>query len=261
MLRNGTYRSMYQGEEARLRSGSLARERKHLALCINSQEEVKRFHRYCNHSGGQAVSKVERSRLRRSEEEDDNSPHRHEQQQHLEIKAIVIQRAWRASVNRRASWHGQGKNRSSHHLDETVPPKSLPDPVMTTDISPGLVLLFSQSHTQIGCILMASNNEIPGGERSRIKSRGGQQKREKETLPCSGQPIPRHPEYPECQGEMTYRSPIHLFVSLRHSHSPRSCRLSEWPPWGSSPDISLPSFISLFRSNFLSTLSSGTGGH
>ncbi|KAM7399217.1 hypothetical protein PAMP_018503 [Pampus punctatissimus] len=136
MLKNGTYRSMYQGEEARLRSGSLARERKHLALCINSQEEVKRFHRYCNHSGGQAVSKVERSRLRSSEEEDDNSPHRHKQQQHLEIKAIVIQRAWRASVNRRASWDRQGKNRTSHHLDETVPSKGLPDPVMTTDISP-----------------------------------------------------------------------------------------------------------------------------
>lgn len=32
-------RSMYQGEEARLRSGGLvvARERKHLALCINNQ--------------------------------------------------------------------------------------------------------------------------------------------------------------------------------------------------------------------------------
>ncbi|KAF3847632.1 hypothetical protein F7725_020660, partial [Dissostichus mawsoni] len=32
-------RSMYQGEEARLRSGSQAgaRERKHLALCINNQ--------------------------------------------------------------------------------------------------------------------------------------------------------------------------------------------------------------------------------
>lgn len=28
---------MYQGEEGRLRSGSLARERKHLALCINNQ--------------------------------------------------------------------------------------------------------------------------------------------------------------------------------------------------------------------------------
>ncbi|XP_044057939.1 schwannomin-interacting protein 1 isoform X1 [Siniperca chuatsi] len=138
MLRNGTYRGMYQGEEARLRSGSLAeaRERKHLALCINNQEEVKRYHRYCNHSGGHAVPKVERSLFRRSEEEDDNSPHRREQQQHLEFKAIVIQRAWRASTSRRGSWQGQDKNRTSHHRAETVPSKSLQDPVMTTHISP-----------------------------------------------------------------------------------------------------------------------------
>ncbi|KAM8768569.1 schwannomin-interacting protein 1 isoform 2-T2 [Acanthopagrus schlegelii] len=129
MLRNGTY-SMYQGEEARLRSGSLAvaRERKHLALCINNQEEVKRYHRYCNHGGGQAAPKADRSRPRRSEEEDDNSPHRREQQQHLEIKAIVIQRAWRA----RGSWQGQDKTRTSHHLGETVSPESLQDAVMTT---------------------------------------------------------------------------------------------------------------------------------
>ncbi|KAK2912434.1 hypothetical protein Q8A73_006547 [Channa argus] len=87
---------MYQAEDARLRSGSVAvaRERKHLALCINNQEEVKRFHRYCNHSAGQAVPKVERSHPRKSEEADDNSAHLHEQQQHLEIKAIVIQQAW-----------------------------------------------------------------------------------------------------------------------------------------------------------------------
>ncbi|XP_041795947.1 schwannomin-interacting protein 1 isoform X2 [Chelmon rostratus] len=138
MLRNGTHRSMYQGEEARLRGGGLAaaRERKHLALCINNQEEVKRYHRYCNHSGGQAAPKVERSRTRRSEEEDDNSPHRQEQQQHLEFKAIVIQRAWRASTSRRESWQGQDKNRTSHHRGETVPPESLQDPAVTTNISP-----------------------------------------------------------------------------------------------------------------------------
>ncbi|KAM9358746.1 schwannomin-interacting protein 1 isoform 1-T1 [Symphorus nematophorus] len=137
MLRNGTYRSMYQGEEARLRSGSLAvaRERKHLALCINTQEEVKRYHRYCNHSGGQAAPKVERSHPRRSEEDDDNSPHRREQQQHLEIKAIVIQRAWRASASRRGSWQGQHKFRTGYHRVETVPSKSLQDTVMT-NISP-----------------------------------------------------------------------------------------------------------------------------
>ncbi|XP_068568012.1 schwannomin-interacting protein 1 isoform X1 [Cebidichthys violaceus] len=138
MLRNGTYRSMYQGEEARLRSGSLAvaRERKHLALCINNQEEVKRCHRYCNHSGGQAVPKVERSHPRKSEEADNNSPRRREQQQQLEIKAIVIQRAWRASTSRTGSWQGQGKNHGNHRRGETVPSESLRDPVMTTNISP-----------------------------------------------------------------------------------------------------------------------------
>ncbi|XP_034722810.1 schwannomin-interacting protein 1 isoform X1 [Etheostoma cragini] len=135
MLRNGTYRSMYQGEEARLRSGSLARERKHLALCINNQEEVKRYHRYCNHSGGQAVPKVERSRPRRSEGEDDNSPSRCEQQQHLEIKAIVIQRAWRASTSRGRSWQGQDNNRCSYRRSETVPSENLRDPEMTADVS------------------------------------------------------------------------------------------------------------------------------
>ncbi|KAM6932645.1 schwannomin-interacting protein 1 isoform 1-T1 [Lycodopsis pacificus] len=138
MLRNGTYRSMYQGEESRLRSGSLAvaRERKHLALCINNQEEVKRCHRYCGHSGGQAAPKVERSHPRKSEEADDNSPRRREQQQQLEIKAIVIQRAWRASTSRTGSWQGQGKNRGNHRRGETVPSESLRDPVMTTNMSP-----------------------------------------------------------------------------------------------------------------------------
>ncbi|XP_069562389.1 schwannomin-interacting protein 1 isoform X1 [Brachyistius frenatus] len=128
MLRNGTYRSMYQGEEMRLRSGSLAvaRERKHLALCINNQEEVKKYHRYCNHSGGQAVQKVERNCPCRSEEKDDNSPRQCDQQQRLEKKAIIIQRAWRASLSRR----------QSHHWGETVSSESLQDPVMTTSNSP-----------------------------------------------------------------------------------------------------------------------------
>ncbi|XP_040020175.2 schwannomin-interacting protein 1 isoform X3 [Gasterosteus aculeatus] len=136
MLRNGTYRSMYQAEEARLRSGSppVARERKHLALCINNQEEVKRYHRYCNHSYGTAVPKVESSPPRKSEEADDNSPHRSEQQ--LEMKAIVIQRAWRASTSRTGSRQGQGRNRDAHRRGETGPPESQRDPGMTTNISP-----------------------------------------------------------------------------------------------------------------------------
>ncbi|KAK2847321.1 hypothetical protein Q5P01_010320 [Channa striata] len=137
MLRNGVYRNMFQGEEARLRSGSVAaaRERKHLALCINNQEEVKRYHRYCNHSAAQAVPKADRSHPRRSEEADDNSAHLHEQQQHLDIKAIVIQRAWRASLSRRVSGQGPGENGISHHQSETVPSETLQDPITTTNVS------------------------------------------------------------------------------------------------------------------------------
>ncbi|KAK9520960.1 hypothetical protein VZT92_020814 [Zoarces viviparus] len=164
MLRNGTYRSMYQGEESRLRSGSLAvaRERKHLALCINNQEEVKRCHRYCNHSGGQAAPKVERSHPRKSEEADDNSPRRREQQQQqLEINAIVIQRAWRASTSRTGSWQGQGKNRGNHRRGETVPSESLRDPVMTTNISP----VRPREENPTDSYMVQHGNEA-GGERS-----------------------------------------------------------------------------------------------
>ncbi|XP_071783647.1 schwannomin-interacting protein 1 isoform X2 [Centroberyx gerrardi] len=137
MLKNGTYRSMYQGEEARLRSGSLAvaRERKHLALCISNQEEGKRYHRYCNHSGGQAVPKVERNRSRRSEEEDDNSPHRREQQQHLETKAIVIQRAWRASKSRRGSCKRCVEENSGRENDITIPSEDLQTNIDTSGFS------------------------------------------------------------------------------------------------------------------------------
>ncbi|XP_041850335.1 schwannomin-interacting protein 1 isoform X1 [Melanotaenia boesemani] len=134
MLRNGAHRSMYQGEEVRLRSGSLARERKHLALRINNQEEVKRYHRYCSHSGGQAAQKAERSCSCRSEE-DDNSLHHRDKQQHLEIKAIVIQRAWRASLSRKVSPEVQDEDCSSHHWGEMIPPENLHNPVMTTNIS------------------------------------------------------------------------------------------------------------------------------
>nr|XP_020471272.1 schwannomin-interacting protein 1 isoform X3 [Monopterus albus] len=157
---------MHQGEEARLRSGTqaVARDRKHLALCINNQEEVKRYHRYCNRSTGKAAPKVERcflchkmpyftmgnpysytktpvskpfeiSRPQRSEEEDDNSPRRREQP-HLEIKAIVIQRAWRATMSRRDSGQGRDENHTSHHWGGTALSESLQDPLMTTGISP-----------------------------------------------------------------------------------------------------------------------------
>ncbi|AWO98905.1 Hypothetical protein SMAX5B_013329 [Scophthalmus maximus] len=74
-----------------------------------AHEEVKRYHRYCNHSGGPALPKAER-----------------------------IQRAWRARMSRRGSWQGQDESLTSHHQGETVPSESQQqDPGMTTDISPG----------------------------------------------------------------------------------------------------------------------------
>ncbi|XP_075892343.1 schwannomin-interacting protein 1 isoform X3 [Nelusetta ayraudi] len=129
---------MHRAEEARLRSGSPAasRERKHLALCIKNQEGVMRCQR--NHSGGQALPKMEsRNHPSRSEGEvDDNVLHRREQQQHLEIKAIVIQRAWRASSARRGDLLVQGKSATANQQDGTVSSESDQDPVMTTNISP-----------------------------------------------------------------------------------------------------------------------------
>ncbi|XP_029699629.1 IQCJ-SCHIP1 readthrough transcript protein-like isoform X2 [Takifugu rubripes] len=130
--------SMHRGEETRLRGGGLARERRHLALCINNQDEVKRYHHYCSHGGGQAAPGVERCHPWRSEDEDDNSPLRVEQRRHLEVNAIVIQRAWRASASRRASWQGQEKN-GSEGLDEMLLCEDLRAPAMTADIPPELL--------------------------------------------------------------------------------------------------------------------------
>ncbi|XP_031651694.1 IQCJ-SCHIP1 readthrough transcript protein isoform X1 [Oncorhynchus kisutch] len=117
MLRTGNYRNMYQGEGTGLRGGSLAgaRERKRFALCIN-QEEEKRYHRFCNHGGGQQMLKMERHVYLRSEEADDNSPRCLEQQRYWETKAIVIQRAWRATLYRKVSWQGDCENRMHHQL-------------------------------------------------------------------------------------------------------------------------------------------------
>ncbi|KAI4815666.1 hypothetical protein KUCAC02_005803, partial [Chaenocephalus aceratus] len=88
-----------------------------------------------------------------------------------------IQRAWRACTSRRESWQGQGEDRDSQSRGETEPPEGLQDPVVTTGISPGsspslaeFIRIYAQSSWP------ESDNEIPGGERSSVKSRGGQQK-------------------------------------------------------------------------------------
>ncbi|CAF97391.1 unnamed protein product [Tetraodon nigroviridis] len=72
---------------------------------LGVQDEVRRYHRHCSRSRGQAAPRVER-----------------------------IQRAWRASTSRRASWQGQQKD-GNKDLDKMLC-ESLQDPVMTADISP-----------------------------------------------------------------------------------------------------------------------------
>nr|XP_046169674.1 IQCJ-SCHIP1 readthrough transcript protein-like [Oncorhynchus gorbuscha] len=60
--------------------------------------------------------KMERHVYLRSEEADDNSPRCLEQQRYWETKAIVIQRAWRATLYRKVSWQGDCENRMHHQL-------------------------------------------------------------------------------------------------------------------------------------------------
>ncbi|XP_066508320.1 uncharacterized protein [Hoplias malabaricus] len=85
-------------------------ERKRLSLCI-TQEEGRKYHRFCNHSGGgQGGLKVERNRHPPRMEGEDNSPHRRQQQLDWESKAIVIQRAWRMAMDRKQSWQEGPKN-------------------------------------------------------------------------------------------------------------------------------------------------------
>ncbi|XP_027901205.1 schwannomin-interacting protein 1 isoform X2 [Xiphophorus couchianus] len=143
MLRSGANRNMHQGEEVRLRSGSLARERKHLALCINNKEEVKSYHRCCSHSGGPALQKIERS------EEDNKSSSHREQQQHLEIKATIIQRAWRASMSRKLTPKVLDENRTRHGWEETRTSEKLLNPVVTSDIFPDQLKTLQRGYKHV----------------------------------------------------------------------------------------------------------------
>ncbi|KAJ8256286.1 hypothetical protein COCON_G00184380, partial [Conger conger] len=118
MLRSSNHRAIYQGEDGR-RGGVLAgaRERKRLSLCIN-QEEGKRYHRYCNRSGSQGVAWMENSHRNhhaRSDSED-NSPR---EQQHWETNAVIIQRAWRAALDRKQTCP-RGCKQCTHHQHATA---------------------------------------------------------------------------------------------------------------------------------------------
>ncbi|KAJ8368808.1 hypothetical protein SKAU_G00088360 [Synaphobranchus kaupii] len=123
MLRSSNNRAIYQREDGRPRSGILTgtRERKRLSLCIN-QEEGKRYHRFCNRSAGQGVAWMENSHRNHHARSDgeDNSPYRREQQRTWETNAVIIQRAWRATLDRKQSCH-RGCKRRTHHQHETAP--------------------------------------------------------------------------------------------------------------------------------------------
>ncbi|CAL8347341.1 unnamed protein product [Arctogadus glacialis] len=104
-----------------------------MAVCC--QDEGKRYHRYCSHSGGSGLLKVERNCSRKSEDEGSNSAHCREQQQYLETKAVVIQRAWRASQSRRESWPDQNQTQTGLYQEQEPPgtPGTLKTPVMSSE--------------------------------------------------------------------------------------------------------------------------------
>ncbi|KAJ8280342.1 hypothetical protein GJAV_G00053420 [Gymnothorax javanicus] len=123
MLRSSNHRAIYQGEDGRPRSGILTgtRERKRLSLCIN-QEEGKRYHRFCNKSAVQGIAWMENSHRNQRTRSDgeDNSPYRRELQRAWETNAVIIQRAWRATLDRKQTWPRECKRRT-HHQHETAP--------------------------------------------------------------------------------------------------------------------------------------------
>ncbi|KAJ7995143.1 hypothetical protein DPEC_G00241510 [Dallia pectoralis] len=83
-------------------------------------EEGRKCHHFCKHSGGQEVLKMERNVYLPNEEEDDNSLRHVAQEGNWETKAIVIQRAWRATLYRRGSWSRNCEKRSYHRQGEEV---------------------------------------------------------------------------------------------------------------------------------------------
>ncbi|KAG5837674.1 hypothetical protein ANANG_G00241950 [Anguilla anguilla] len=85
-------------------------------------EEGKRCHRFCNRSAGQDVAWMENSHRNHHARSDgeDNSVYRREQQRSWETNVVIIQRAWRATLDRKQSWH-RAYHRRTHHQHETAP--------------------------------------------------------------------------------------------------------------------------------------------
>ncbi|KAG5269787.1 hypothetical protein AALO_G00206140 [Alosa alosa] len=52
--------------------------------------------------------------------EEDNSPHRREQQQYWEGKAVIIQRAWRSALFRKQHWQEPMENRTLLQQEDTL---------------------------------------------------------------------------------------------------------------------------------------------
>ncbi|XP_017351421.1 schwannomin-interacting protein 1 isoform X2 [Ictalurus punctatus] len=111
-----------RGEGARLRGET---ERKRLSLRI-TQDEGRKYHHYCNHSGGGL--KMERNQYQRTEIEA-NTALQQEQQLLMEKKAIIIQRAWRTLLERKQGWQEEPKNLINHFemvSQEDALPTNLP---------------------------------------------------------------------------------------------------------------------------------------
>ncbi|XP_046732012.1 schwannomin-interacting protein 1 [Silurus meridionalis] len=125
MLGTGNSREASRGDGARLRGET---ERKRLSLRI-TQEEGRKCHRFCNHSGGGLGGlKMERNHQQQTEIEE-NAVLQQEQQLLKEKKAIIIQRAWRTWWERKQGWQEEPKILMNHFelvSQENALPADLP---------------------------------------------------------------------------------------------------------------------------------------
>ncbi|KAI5093026.1 major facilitator superfamily domain-containing protein 1 [Silurus meridionalis] len=119
------FREASRGDGARLRGET---ERKRLSLRI-TQEEGRKCHRFCNHSGGGLGGlKMERNHQQQTEIEE-NAVLQQEQQLLKEKKAIIIQRAWRTWWERKQGWQEEPKILMNHFelvSQENALPADLP---------------------------------------------------------------------------------------------------------------------------------------
>ncbi|KAF4076736.1 hypothetical protein AMELA_G00218510 [Ameiurus melas] len=137
MLRTGDFRDASRGEGARRRGEP---ERKRLSLRI-TQDEGRKYHHYCNHSGGGL--KMERSQHQRTEIEA-NTTLQQEQQLLMEKKAVIIQRAWRTLLERKQGWQEEPKN-LINHFEMVSQEDALPTNLPPGELGQNLTLLFPEA--------------------------------------------------------------------------------------------------------------------